>query len=98
MRRNYPYIGKSDGVTQVMRRRYPPERYVGIELEVNQQFVERGGPAWPGIRAALVTSLGQVLETVPSGTPDGASDASESSPSTQPSNAPPAQDRERVDS
>jgi predicted N-formylglutamate amidohydrolase len=98
LRRNYPYLGRSDGLTFRLRREYTPERYVGIELEVNQQFVERGGPAWPGIRAALVTSLGQVLETVPSGTPDGASDASESSPSTQPSNAPPAQDRERVDS
>ena len=49
LRRNYPYLGKSDGVAQVMRRRYPPERYVGIELEVNQRYVEAGGPAWPKI-------------------------------------------------
>ena len=42
LRRNYPYLGKSDGVTQVMRRSYPPDRYVGIELEVNQRYVEAG--------------------------------------------------------
>jgi predicted N-formylglutamate amidohydrolase len=62
LRRNYPYIGKSDGVTQVMRRRYPPERYVGIELEVNQRYVEAGGPAWSKIRRTLVETLGASLQ------------------------------------
>jgi predicted N-formylglutamate amidohydrolase len=63
LRRNYPYRGKSDGVTQVMRRRYPPERYVGIELEVNQRYVEADGLAWPKIRATLVETLGECLGT-----------------------------------
>ena len=62
LRRNYPYIGKSDGVCQIMRRRYPPERYVGIELEVNQRYVEAGGPAWPKIRRTLVETLGESLQ------------------------------------
>ena len=62
LRRNYPYIGKSDGVTQVMRRKYPPERYVGIELEVNQRYVEAGGPAWPKLRRTLVETLGESLQ------------------------------------
>jgi len=62
LRRNYPYVGKSDGVTQVMRRRYPPARYVGIELEVNQRYVEEGGPAWPKIRRTLVETLGVALQ------------------------------------
>ena len=62
LRRNYPYIGKSDGVCQIMRRRYPPERYVGIELEVNQRYVEAGGPAWPRIRRTLVETLGESLQ------------------------------------
>jgi len=62
LRRNYPYIGKSDGVTQVMRRRYPPDRYVGIELEVNQRYVEADGPAWPKIRRTLVDTLGEALQ------------------------------------
>ena len=61
LRRNYPYIGKSDGLAQAMRRRHGPERYVGIELEVNQRFVEQGGPAWPAIRRTLLDSLGVAL-------------------------------------
>ena len=61
LRRNYPYLGASDGVCQVMRRCYPPAAYVGIELEVNQRFVEAGGPAWPKIRRTLIESLGQAL-------------------------------------
>jgi len=62
LRRNYPYIGKSDGVTQVMRRRYPPERYVGIELEVNQRYVEAGGPAWSKIRRTIIDTLAESLQ------------------------------------
>ena len=62
LRRNYPYLGASDGVCQVMRRRYPPAAYVGVELEVNQRYVEAGGPAWPAIRRTLVETLGQALE------------------------------------
>jgi hypothetical protein len=44
-----------------MRRRYPPQLYVGIELEVNQRYVEAGGPAWPRIRRTLLATLGQAL-------------------------------------
>jgi len=64
LRRNYPYLGRTDGVTFRLRREHPPERYVGIELEVNQRFVERGGPTWPGIRASLIASLREVLGPV----------------------------------
>ena len=71
LRRNYPYIGRSDGVTQVMRRRYPPERYVGIELEVNQRYVEAGGPAWRKIRRTLVETLGEALQLRGGTGPDG---------------------------
>ena len=71
LRRNYPYIGRSDGVTQVMRRRYPPDRYVGIELEVNQRYVEAGGPAWPKIRRILVDTLGESLQLRGGTGPDG---------------------------
>ena len=61
LRRNYPYIGKSDGVTQALRRQHPPGRYVGVELEVNQRYVEAGGPAWPKLRRTLVATLGTAL-------------------------------------
>lgn len=62
LRRNYPYLGKSDGLTMALRRRHAPERYIGIELEVNQRYVEEGGPAWPGIRQTLLDSLWVALQ------------------------------------
>lgn len=38
VRRNYPYLGKSDGLITQMRRRFP-KRYYGIELELNQALL-----------------------------------------------------------
>ena len=64
LRRNYPYLGTSDGLTMALRRRHPPDRYIGVELEVNQRYVEAGGPEWPRIRSLLVESLGEALATV----------------------------------
>ena len=61
LRRNYPYLGKSDGVAQALRRQHPPDRYVGIELEVNQRYVEAGGRAWPRLRRTLVETLASAL-------------------------------------
>lgn len=62
-RRNYPYAGRADGFPTWLRRRYAVEDYVGIELEVNQRQVIRGGTAWRQLRAdivvALKTALGQ---------------------------------------
>jgi predicted N-formylglutamate amidohydrolase len=57
VRLNYPYAGKGDGVTRMMRKRYAPRIYVGVELEVNQRVVAVGGPAWPALRAVLIESL-----------------------------------------
>ena len=34
---NRPYIGTADGILPAMRRAHSPERFVGIELEVNQR-------------------------------------------------------------
>jgi len=36
VRYNYPYLGKSDGFTTYLRKRFP-ENYLGIELEINQK-------------------------------------------------------------
>jgi predicted N-formylglutamate amidohydrolase len=65
LRRNYPYLGTSDGLTMALRRRHPPEHYVGIELEVNQRYVEEGGPDWPKIRSTLVDTLAEALDAAP---------------------------------
>ena len=61
LRRNYPYRGRSDGLTAALRKRHPDAAYVGIELEVNQRFVERRGADWTGLKAVLVESLGRAL-------------------------------------
>ncbi len=41
LRRNYPYQGRGDGLTASLRKHHPDAAYVGIELEVNQRFVEQ---------------------------------------------------------
>lgn len=61
LRRNYPYRGWGDGLTALLRKRYPDEAYVGIELELNQCFVSRGGAPWVDLRAKLVDSLAQTF-------------------------------------
>ncbi len=71
LRRNYPYLGTSDGVTMSLRKKHPPERYVGVELEVNQRYVEEGGPAWPKIRRTLVDSLAVALQRGGTGPDEG---------------------------
>ncbi|TMM30519.1 N-formylglutamate amidohydrolase [Polaribacter aestuariivivens] len=37
VRYNYPYLGKADGFTTYLRKQFPTN-YIGVELEVNQQF------------------------------------------------------------
>jgi predicted N-formylglutamate amidohydrolase len=58
VRRNYPYLGKADGLTTYLRTRFRAEYYVGIELEINQRLLRRA----PDMLAAkLAETLGRVL-------------------------------------
>lgn len=57
VRRNYPYEGKNDGFTKTLRRRFPPEAYVGIELEINQKYVFKAGRDWANLRGKIRESL-----------------------------------------
>jgi predicted N-formylglutamate amidohydrolase len=57
VRRNYPYAGKSDGFTALLRRRHDASMYVGIELEINQDIVINGGRRWPALRKAVIAAL-----------------------------------------
>jgi predicted N-formylglutamate amidohydrolase len=61
LRRNYPYKGKGDGLTSLLRKRYSAQMYVGIELEVNQRFVIEGGEAWIALRTDIIQSLVDAL-------------------------------------
>jgi len=61
VRRNYPYTGKSDGLTAYLRRRFAGDVYLGIELEINQAIVLAGGQGWRQLRAMVVASLADAL-------------------------------------
>jgi predicted N-formylglutamate amidohydrolase len=57
VRRNYPYAGKNDGFTTVLRRSFSPLAYVGIELEINQKHVLRTGQSWTAVRTKIMDSF-----------------------------------------
>jgi len=38
VRRNYPYLGRTDGLPALLRKQFPAPAYLGIELEVNQRL------------------------------------------------------------
>lgn len=57
LRRNYPYRGRGDGLTALLRKHFGPADYLGLELEVNQRFVAAGGAAWARLRTDLVEAL-----------------------------------------
>lgn len=61
VRRNYPYAGKSDGLTAYLRRRFPAEVYIGIELEVNQKHFFEGGRHWRDVRGWVIEAFCQVM-------------------------------------
>lgn len=59
VRRNYPYTGRSDGLTAYLRHHFPADVYVGIELEINQKHVLHGGRPWVAMRYHVVEALRQ---------------------------------------
>lgn len=59
VRRNYPYFGKSDGLITQMRKKFPTH-YAGIELEINQKFVNKSGRFSNPVNTAIVESLQQL--------------------------------------
>jgi len=61
LRRNYPYLGVSPGMTTDLRRRFAAGRYLGIEVEVNQALVAGAPARWRALRSALVASLQAAL-------------------------------------
>jgi len=60
VRRNYPYLGKTDGFVTYLRRIFDQSRYVGVELEVNQNLLStpRGRRR---VSRAIAESLGVIM-------------------------------------
>ncbi len=61
IRMNYPYTGTSDGFTRYLRHRFPGNRYLGIELEINQKHVHAGGTHWQFVRSAIISTFRDVV-------------------------------------
>ncbi|HEX7971732.1 MAG TPA: N-formylglutamate amidohydrolase [Thiobacillus sp.] len=61
VRRNYPYTGKSDGLAAHLRRLFPADAYVGIELEINQKHVMGDGRRWRVLMNQVIESLHQAM-------------------------------------
>jgi len=61
VRCNYPYTGRSDGLTAYLRRRFPADAYAGIELEINQKHVLPGGRRWRALQAMVVQTMRQAV-------------------------------------
>ncbi|MGW8161639.1 MAG: N-formylglutamate amidohydrolase [Desulfobulbales bacterium] len=59
VRRNYPYLGKTDGLPTQLRRKFPPDHYLGIELEINQAISpgEKGHSLKLNISSSLNSAL-----------------------------------------
>jgi len=61
VRFNYPYRGKPDGLTAHFRKLYPDDRYLGVELEVNQKFVKENGAFPKEISGPIISSFRKTL-------------------------------------
>jgi predicted N-formylglutamate amidohydrolase len=61
VRRNYPYRGTADAMTAYLRRRFGPQCYLGIELEVNQKYPRRKARRWSALRPVVIDSLERAL-------------------------------------
>lgn len=62
--RNRPYRGTSDGLTTALRRQFPPSRYLGIELEVNQRHSSRESPTRHPLHTMLANTLRDALHVL----------------------------------
>jgi len=56
IRRNYPYRGSADGITTYLRKKYPGNKYIGVEIEINQKHVNHAGP-WKVLREHIINSV-----------------------------------------
>jgi predicted N-formylglutamate amidohydrolase len=56
-RLNYPYRGIADGLVTHFRRQFNADRYLGIELEINQRHADQHHANWRSLRKAVIEAL-----------------------------------------
>jgi predicted N-formylglutamate amidohydrolase len=61
VRRNYPYRGNADGFTTALRKIFGEQRYLGIEVEINQALLMADQSKSRKIADAIGLSLNQIL-------------------------------------
>lgn len=61
-RRNYPYRGVGDGHVAGLRRVFRADRYLGIEIEINQRLILPAGAAWQKLAQRIEQSLIMLLD------------------------------------
>lgn len=60
---NKPYRGTMDGFTTYLRRNYASDKYIGMEIEVNQRFTDRSlKEEWKKLQAGVSDTLQATLE------------------------------------
>lgn len=63
IRRNYPYLGKTDGFTSFLRKQYSAKQYAGIEIEINQALLLKDDKKKRRAEQTLVEGIMEVLKT-----------------------------------
>jgi len=61
VRRNFPYEGRNDGFTSALRKRFSPDAYLGIELELNQKHLSLSTRQRAALRELIIMSLDAAL-------------------------------------
>jgi predicted N-formylglutamate amidohydrolase len=66
VRMNYPYLGRADGLITFLRKRFAADRYLGVELEVNQGLLDAAGRPFPAqLTRTLTASLADTFRPPP---------------------------------
>jgi predicted N-formylglutamate amidohydrolase len=59
---NEPYKGTDDGLTTFLRKKFPGNKYLGIELEMNQKVV--GTPFFYSLKPSLLSGIKQAINSL----------------------------------
>lgn len=64
-RRNYPYRGVSESLTTSLRQKFTEDCYAGIEIEVNQRFVQGKPDDWRSFQTCFLRTFQDALISLP---------------------------------
>lgn len=70
VRSNEPYLGTDEGLTTELRRRFPPNDYIGLELEVSQALVAPDPKVGRSIARRVAEGVSRIAEIRMGDVPD----------------------------